>query len=219
MDNAKIQYLTEWETAELFEQIYEEESTHQIRNIAIFEVAKYCALRVSEITNMQLDDYDPFRKQIFCKRLKGSNSNMLQIVDPCVYTALDNYLTFRMRMDSNSKYMFLSQKGTQISRQRLDRLMKHYCSTTHIPKSKHHFHVLKHTRAVELAEHGCDVDDIQFWLGHRNIQNTFIYLQYTTVLKRTLFNQLKQIEGDETKKWKKKIAMKSTLEHSMRVTL
>ena len=53
----KTSYLNQWETSELFEEIYVEQSLHQMRNIAIFEIAKYCALRVSEITNMQLSDY------------------------------------------------------------------------------------------------------------------------------------------------------------------
>ena len=106
------------------------------------------------------------------------------------------------KVKNNSKYMLLSQKGTQISRQRLDQLMKHYCSGTHIPAEKQHFHVLKHTRAVELAEYGFDVDDIQYWLGHKSVQNTFIYLQYTTMIRKKLFIQLQKLEGGKTKKWK-----------------
>lgn len=198
----KTSYLNQWETSELFEEIYVEQSLHQMRNIAIFEIAKYCALRVSEITNMQLSDYDPYKKTIFCNRLKGSNKNMLKIVDPSVYGALDHYLEIRLKVKNDSKYMFLSQKGTQISRQRLDQLMKHYCSGTHIPAEKQHFHVLKHTRAVELAEYGFDVDDIQYWLGHKSVQNTFIYLQYTTMIRKRLFIQLQKLEGGKTKKWK-----------------
>lgn len=210
-------YLNQLEISELYEKIYTEESLHQVRNIAIFEVAKYCALRVSEITNMQIDDYDPFKKTIFCRRLKGSRCNMLRIVDPCVYQALDKYLVIRLKIKTESNFMFLSQKGTQISRQRLDKLMKHYCSQTHIPAEKQHFHVLKHTRAIELAEHGFDVDDIQYWLGHKNVQNTFIYLQYTTMLRQRLFNQLQKLEGGEIKKWRAIKTMQSSWGPSMKV--
>lgn len=193
----RIDYLKDWEVKELFDQVYSDASKHRLRNIAIFEITKYAGLRVSEICNMKLDDYDFRKKKIFCDRLKGSNSNTLQIVDPNVYLALDKYYFERRQLPADSPYMFLSQKGTKISRQRLDRMIKNYCAGTTIPKEKHHFHILKHTRAVQLAEHGFDIDDVQFWLGHKNIQNTLIYLQYTTNLKQTLFNQLQKLEGDE----------------------
>lgn len=209
--SSRKEYLNTWELNELFYAVYHDDCKHRCRNIAIFEVAKYCALRVSEITNMRIDDYDPFKKIILCNRLKGSNTNLLRIVDPNVYKALDNYLMDRSRFKSSLPNMFLSQKGTPISRQRLDRLMKYYCSKTHIQPEKWHFHVLKHSRAVELAEYGLDVDDIKFWLGHRNIQNTFVYLQYTTALKRTLFLQLQKIEGKEGKRWNRKLSTSSEL--------
>ena len=216
MSNRK-DYLNTWELNELFYALYHEPCRYQSRNIAVFEVAKYCALRVSEITHMRIDDYDPFKKTIFCNRLKGSNSNMLRIVDPNVYTALDNYLFERSKIKSPLPNLFFSLLGTPISRQRLDRLMKHYCSYTHIPCEKWHFHILKHSRAVELAEYGFDVDDIQYWLGHRNIQNTFVYLQYTSALKKTMFMQLEKFEGKEGRRWKR--TTQKSWAHLMKATL
>ena len=95
--------------------------------------------------------------------------------------------------------------------------MKHYCSYTHIPCEKWHFHILKHSRAVELAEYGFDVDDIQYWLGHRNIQNTFVYLQYTSALKKTMFMQLEKFEGKEGRRWKR--TTQKSWAHLMKATL
>lgn len=195
----RIDYLKEWEVNELFQQMYNDNSKHRNRNIAIYELMKYGGLRVSEISNMKLDDYDHVKKTIFCSRLKGSNNNMLQIVDPNVYEAIDRYLMERRSYDTELPYMFLSQKRKKLSRQQMDRIIKKYCQYTDIPLEKRHCHILKHTRAVQLAEHGFDIDDIQFWLGHKNIQNTLIYLQYTTNIRRSLFNQLAKLEGGNHK--------------------
>lgn len=75
--------------------------------------------------------------------------------------------------------------------------MKQYCKQAqYIHPSKWHMHVLKHTRAVNLAECGIDVDDIQFWLGHKNVANTFIYLEYTPILRNQLFERLQLLEKD-----------------------
>lgn len=67
-----------------------------------------------------------------------------------------------------------------MSRKSLDKIMKYHCKRADIPESKHHFHVLRHTRAVELAECGLDTKDIQWWLGHKRISSTIIYMKYTT---------------------------------------
>ena len=117
-------------------------------------------------------------------------------MDAHVIKALDDYLDERDARNIQSPYLFISQKGSPISRQRLDVLIKHYCEKAkYIYPSKWHMHVLKHTRAVELAELEFDVDDIQFWLGHKNAENTFKYLSFTTALRKKLFNRLSTLEG------------------------
>ena len=57
-------------------------------------------------------------------------------------------------------------------------------------KSKWHFHTLKHTRAVDLAEKGLDLKEIQYWLGHKEISNTQIYFQFTSVQYNALYRKL-----------------------------
>ena len=44
-----MQYLTPNEKEQLLRAVYSEKGKHRKRNIAIFEVGLYCALRVSEI--------------------------------------------------------------------------------------------------------------------------------------------------------------------------
>ena len=195
-----MNYLLTDEKTFLYREIYQEEGRHRIRNIAIFEVALYCALRPSEITIMELGSYDPKTHNIYCRRLKGSNSNTLRIVDPHVVKALDDWMVERATINCNCSALFVSQKGNPLSRQRLDAIMKHYCEKArYIHPNKHHMHILKHTRAIDLAEHEVDIDDIQFWLGHKNVANTFKYLEFTPVLKKQLFNKLSVLEGGEYK--------------------
>ena len=192
-----MKYLTTEEKELLFREIYKDEGIHRKRNIAIFELAKYCAFRASEITNLQMSYYDRGTATIYCKRLKGSNSNTLELVNPRVYNALNDYLDERVSKGISSPYLFISQKGTPISRQRMDVMMKEYCrKAKYISPEKWHMHTLRHTRAIELIELGFDIDDVQFWLGHKNIENTLKYLDYTPALKRTLFSKLALFEGE-----------------------
>lgn len=193
-----MKYFNAEEKELLFKQIYREEGRHRKRNIAIFEVAKYCALRASEISNLKLGFYDRSSSTLYCQRLKGSNSNTLMIVDPYVRKALNDYLDERENLSIVSQNLFVSQKGFPISRQRMDALMKYYCSQTNaIPQYKWHMHVLRHSRVIELIESGFDVNDVQYWLGHKNSENTFKYLEFTPALKQTLFKKLAALEGSE----------------------
>jgi site-specific recombinase XerD len=52
-----------------------------------------------------------------------------------------------------------------------------------IPKPKRRFHALCHAMAVHLLDAGADVAFVQHRLGHANIQNTMVYMRYTTVTR------------------------------------
>lgn len=68
--------------------------------------------------------------------------------------------------------------------------MKEYGTIARIPKEKQHPHILKHSIAVHLAESGIDIKDLQYYLGHKNINNTTIYFQYTTKQMDTFYKKL-----------------------------
>lgn len=188
--DSTIKYLTASETDELFKSIIQRHTVHQERNLAIFYIATYCALRVSEIGRLKIFDYDCRLKQIYCRRKKNSNNNTIRIIDKKVTEALENYLDIRCKVFPDSDILFISQKGNPMSRQMLDKLMKFYCEGTSIPTEKRHFHLLKHTRAIELSEKGLRMEDVQWWLGHKNIKNTQIYAQFTTKQQEAIYRHL-----------------------------
>jgi len=185
-----IKFLTAKERKELFDRIENDTRRHAARNKAIFYLGKYCALRASELSLLRLDEYDPINHTIVCHRLKSGRDNTLRIVDNNVVSSLQNYIDFY----PVSEILFRSQQQQPISRKSLDLIMKQYCMGTSIPPEKQHFHVLRHTRAIEILEATGNVFDVQYWLGHRNIQNTMIYLQFTTKQHEHLYNSLKKME-------------------------
>lgn len=188
--NERIKYLRVHETKQLFDVVNQDVSRHSIRNKAIFYLTKYCALRVSEVSMITISDYNSWFGEIYCRREKGSLNNTIKIIDRDVKNILEDYYRQRISMDTDSKYLFISQRGTPISRKTLDWLIKKMCSQTSIPSDKWHFHVLRHTRAVELADAGLDIKEVQWWLGHKNIANTMIYMQFTTRQQDLLYKKL-----------------------------
>ncbi len=192
---AKIKYLDTAELPRLFNAIRSDKTKHRIRNEAMFRLAEYCALRISEIGLIDMRDYNPITHQIYCRRLKNSNDNTLKILDIEVIESLENYLLIRdlyypKASEIGTTALFVSQQGNPVTPKLLDKIMRNYASIAKLPADKHHFHVLKHTRAVELGDAGVEIKDIQWWLGHKSINNTLIYAQYTTTQQQTLYKYL-----------------------------
>lgn len=59
-------------------------------------------------------------------------------------------------------------------------LMQKYGERAGLPKERLQFHSLRHSIAVHLLDAGADVAFVQDRLGHTNIQNTMVYMRYTT---------------------------------------
>lgn len=193
---SNIKYLTSDEFNQLIDAIekHDYSSRFRLRNIAIFLVAKYCALRASEVGMIKISDIDLKNKTITCKRLKGSFSNKLLIVDDKVFKYLSEYYVERTKSKFDNPFFFLSKSGKPINRRTLHNLIKFYASFTDINPDKAHFHVLKHTRAMELIEvYRIELRSVQWWLGHKSINNTMIYLNFSVKAQRELYDKLKSL--------------------------
>lgn len=176
----RITYLTQDEVKRLFDVIKSR------RDKALFRIAYRHGLRASEVGLLRKSDVDWDRMKIYVHRLKGGLSGE-QIMDTDEVRELRSYL--RQRKD-NSEILFLSKKGNPIGARQLNYLMRIYCEETGIPKEKSHFHSLRHSIGVHLMDAGADVLFVRDILGHKNIQNTLIYAQITSVRRDEIHRQL-----------------------------
>ncbi|HIS62173.1 MAG TPA: tyrosine-type recombinase/integrase [Candidatus Scybalomonas excrementigallinarum] len=192
-----IKYLNQKQLKKLFKEMREytlimeltNERSYKValRNEALFHLMYYCALRVSETTNILLTSINMDRKEIFCERNKNGLNNTLKIIDPYTLKVLKKHI----RVNNPEKYLF-ENCGHPISRKTVDVWIKFYFNLAKIPSNLAHSHTLRHTRAINLAESGCDLKDLQYWLGHRDIKNTLIYFQFTSKQKNELYKKLKK---------------------------
>jgi site-specific recombinase XerD len=189
--NRKIKYFTQQEMKKIFIAIENSGNKHSCRDLAIFRVAYRCGLRASEIGMIKLDDYNISKGELYCKRLKGSRNNTIRL-DSKAKFVLDKYIK-EYNITNSSESVFKSQKGNPISRHTLDYLTKKYCNIARIDdKLKFHFHSIKHTTAVHLAESDMDIKELQWWLGHKSVSNTEIYFQFTTRQQEKMYLKLEE---------------------------
>lgn len=192
MSNKSLKFFTSDELSRFWKVVENDMSRYRVRNEALMRIAYECALRVSEVNHLQVGDYDPHNHTIYCQRLKNGESNTLCLLEPQTIEILELHLRKR-KATSENDFLFLSQKGNFISRKTLDKLMKYYCQLAEIEDiSKHHFHTLRHTRAIELAEVGADLKELQFYLGHKRLENTMVYYTFTTKQYLSLQKKIKK---------------------------
>lgn len=194
--SSDIKYLTTSEFENLISAIdtADPSSRFHLRNKAAILIAEYCGLRASEVGRIRFDDFkdDPGCPKIYCRRLKGSASNTIRIVDDRVYKTLKEFFDMRCKDENHGEFLFASKSEKPIDRRTLDFLFKFYCSFSTIKEEKWHFHVLKHTRAMELIENpnGIDIREVQWWLGHKYIANTMIYMNFSVRAQDKLYSKL-----------------------------
>jgi len=190
----EIKYFYQSELIKLFKAIETSKDNYKfwLRDYCIFKTAYVCALRASEVGLIKVSYFNSQRGELYCKRLKHSHNNTIRIIDidKKLVNLLKQYIKeYNLSPDD---YLFLSQHKKPISRQTLDKLVKHYCLAAKLSDtSKWHFHTLKHSIAVHLAEGGLDIKELQYYLGHKNIANTLIYFQFTSTQQEFMYSKIK----------------------------
>lgn len=172
-----ISYLTDAEQEQLLITI-EKVATpfYKARDLAIFKLFLGTGIRVSELTNLRIQDVELHTKSVSHIHItrKGGNEVQLPINSKTVY-AIKMYLSKRKNIDSSIP-VFVSKNDNQLEPNSVYHLVKHYLLAAGIEKRKWGPHILRHTVGVSLRRHGVDIATIQNLLGHKKLETTAIYL-------------------------------------------
>lgn len=145
------------------------------RNKAIIEMLYGCGLRISELTNLKFSDL--YLDEGFIKvEGKGGKQRLVPISHTAI-NELNNYLLDRKQADAKKGHediVFLSKRGTAISRIMVFHFIKEYAERAGIRKNISP-HTFRHSFATHLLEGGANIRAIQLMLGHERITTTEIY--------------------------------------------
>ncbi len=148
---------------------------HGLRDRAFLELFYSSGLRVSELCSLTLQQVD--LEQGFLRVYgKGSKERVVPVGSKAV-EALVGYLeTGRPGLVTakTGSHLFISERGTVISRKTIWYLIKKHARTAGIEKPVKP-HLLRHSFATHLLAGGADLRAIQELLGHANISTTQIY--------------------------------------------
>ncbi|MFN7926358.1 MAG: site-specific tyrosine recombinase XerD [Blastocatellia bacterium] len=148
-----------------------------LRDRAMLEVLYASGLRVSELLGLKMLDIDWETGLLTCFG-KGSKQRKVPLGRSAM-TYLQRYLPARSRLlrGSQSQRLFVEPGGHALSRQKIWLVIKDYGRQAGIGYITPH--LLRHSFATVLLEHGADLRSVQLLLGHADIGTTQIYTHVT----------------------------------------
>lgn len=154
------------------------------RDRAMIEMLYATGMRVSELVNLKITDLDTNRLVIKVMG-KGSKERLI----PYGEVASD-YLSMYLKERNNTaaKEIFLSNRGTRITRGAFWSRIKYYLTKENLKQSISP-HTLRHAFATHLLNRGADLRSVQILLGHSDLSTTQIY---THIAKQRLGEILKK---------------------------
>ena len=150
---------------------------HIERDLLIFELLYGCGLRVSELTGLNLDDFD-FAGHWIRVRGKGRKERQVPFAGKAG-SALEKYLAIRS-VPPEVKALLINHQGARLSDRGAREIVKFY-SRMIAGDSSLHPHSLRHAYATHLLSDGADLRAIQELLGHARLSTTQKYTQVSMV--------------------------------------
>jgi len=155
----------------------------QLRDKAILELLFSTGLRVSELSNLKIENIN-LKKDEFTVRGKGSKPRIVFLSNQAKYWVKE-YLDERTDMDpalfighDRAKKKRANKKNNNLTPRSIQRIIEKYGKVAGITK-KITPHTLRHSYATDLLMNGADIRSVQTMLGHSSITTTQIYTHIT----------------------------------------
>ena len=141
---------------------------------SILELLYACGLRVSELTDLVINNIDLNAKYLRCTG-KGSKERIIPIGKKAC-NALKNYFKEReyiiKKYNLKTKYCFIKENGKKLTRQDVYLFINSLGKNISKDISPH---TIRHSFATHLLENGADLRVVQELLGHSDVSTTQLY--------------------------------------------
>ena len=146
-----------------------------IRDRAVLELFYSTGMRLSELVNMNIGDFE-INKKLIRVIGKGNKERMIPY-GRTAESAIKNYLKIRnlsLKPAFANKPLFVNSSEKRISKRTIQRRMNNYIKLVADGK-RIGPHLLRHTFATHLLDNGADIRAVKDLLGHSSLSSTQIY--------------------------------------------
>lgn len=187
-DRSLPEFVNEHDLSELFDRIGFDSGFKGLRDKLVLTFFYTTGMRLSELTGLMHQDIDTSNNTI---RLTGKGNK--QRIVPLMDEARQVYLAYCHEKqvlfgEGHTGAVFVTDKGMQVYPRFIYRRVVHHLGrvTTRKKKSPH---VLRHTFATHMLEHGADLNAIKDILGHASLSATQVYTHNTIAKIKSIYKQ------------------------------
>ncbi len=168
----------------------------KFRNQLVVELCYLTGMRRGELLNLKVSDLNLSAFTI--KVLGKGNKERLIPISHAMATLLRRYLDLRQQTFPNTSELalLLTKDGKAAYPKLIYRIVKEALSTI-TTQEKRSPHVLRHSFATHLSDHGADLNAIKELLGHSSLAATQIYTHHSIERLKKIYQQAHPKSGAE----------------------
>ncbi len=154
-------------------------SFKEVRDRLVVEFFYTTGMRRAELIGIKTLDVDINNQLI--KVLGKRNKERLLPIHGSLLSLIDSYLSLKKNLNTSQQMeanFFITEKGKKMYPELVYRIVNNYLSRVSTQKKKSP-HVLRHTFATHMLNHGADLNAVKELLGHANLAATQIYTHNT----------------------------------------
>lgn len=167
-DKRCLQFLTQEKLSTLIHAV------RDYREYALIATFIFTGARLSEVSNLNIENVDFNTNSISVKNTKNSKDRIIPL-SPALGAILREYLYRRESQGlTGDSPLFLSRLSKRLSGRQIEKIVKSVAQRAGLEDI--HVHMLRHSFASAWVVNGGDIFHLQRVLGHSNISTTMIYL-------------------------------------------
>jgi integrase/recombinase XerD len=148
------------------------ESKKSARDNCIITIFLNCALRLSELASLDLDQVDT---EVLSVIGKGNKERKI-FLTPAAKKSINTWLQVRNSLAIQTDALFISRNNRRMTTRSIQNVVKKYVVASGLDPKSLSAHKLRHTAATLMYKYGrVDLRSLQQILGHESVATTEIY--------------------------------------------
>lgn len=179
-------FMDEDQTESIFHDVEFADGFEGGRDKLMMDILYQTGIRRAELIGLKESDVDLFTLQL--KVLGKRNKERMIPFSLELKRNLDTYLGVKKQMGFMNSHLLVNKKDKPLSPSQVNAIVKRVLSAVTTGKKKSP-HVLRHSFATHLLNHGADINAVKELLGHANLSATQIYTHNTIEKLKQSYNQ------------------------------